>query len=121
MKPDGQPSTSSNRCRKIIWFNSPYSQNVETNIGKRFFKLVLKNFPKNHRFKKTFNLNTLNLPKANLQSLIKQHNSKVLMDAKKPARLCNCRYKDSSPLADKCLAKSTVYRAEVTTTDKRKL
>ena len=58
---------------------------------------------------------------ANLQSLIKQHNAKVLIDEKKAARLCNCRYKASCPLADKCLAKCNVYKAEVTTTDKRGL
>ena len=58
---------------------------------------------------------------ANLQSLIKQHNVKVLADGKKPTRLCNCRYKDSCPQAAKCLAKCTVYKAEVTTTGKRKL
>ena len=52
---------------------------------------------------------------ANLQSLIKQHNAKVLTDGKKPTRLCNCRYKDSCPLAGKCLAKCIVYKAEVTT------
>ena len=26
--------------RKVIWFDPPYSMNVQTNIGKRFFKLV---------------------------------------------------------------------------------
>ena len=58
---------------------------------------------------------------ANLQSLIKQHNAKVLTDGKKPIRLCNCRYKDSCPLAGKCSAKCIVYKAEVTNTNKRKL
>ena len=58
---------------------------------------------------------------ANLQSLIKQHNAKVLTNGKKTTRLCNCRYKDSCHLAAKCLAKCIVYKAEVTTTDKRKL
>ena len=28
------------RKRKIIWFNPPYSMNVETNIDKTFLKLV---------------------------------------------------------------------------------
>ena len=36
-----------NRNRKVIWFNPPYSQNVKTNIGKLFIKLVRKHFPKN--------------------------------------------------------------------------
>ena len=31
---------------KIIRFNTPYSENVETNIGKTFLKLIDKHFPK---------------------------------------------------------------------------
>ena len=34
------------RQRKIIWFNPPYSMNVETNIGKTFLKLIDKHFQK---------------------------------------------------------------------------
>ena len=34
-----------NRNRKVIWFNPPYSQNVKTNIGKMFIKLVREQFP----------------------------------------------------------------------------
>ena len=30
------------RNRKVIWFNPPYSQNVKTNIGKMFIKIVRK-------------------------------------------------------------------------------
>ena len=56
-----QLSTRINRNRKTIWLNPPFRQSVETNTGKLFFKLVWKNFLKNDRFKKIFNLNTLNL------------------------------------------------------------
>ena len=28
------------RKRKIVWFNPPYSKDVETNLGKQFFKLI---------------------------------------------------------------------------------
>ena len=124
MKFNRQPSTRRNRNRIIIWFHPPFRRNVKTNIGKLFLKLVRKNFPKKQKFGKIFNLNTLKLSYSsmvNLQSLIKQHNANVLTDAKKRTRLCNCRYKDSCPLAGKCLAKCSVYKAEVTTTDKRKL
>ena len=58
---------------------------------------------------------------ANLQSLIKQHNAKLLSYGKKPTRLCKCRYKDSCPLAAKCLAKCIACKAEVTATEKSKL
>ena len=60
MKFDQQLSTRRNRNRNI-WFNPPFSQNVKTNIEKLFFKLVLKNFPKNQKFPKILNLNTLKL------------------------------------------------------------
>ena len=43
------------RKRNIIWFNPPYSVNVKTNIGKIFFKIMKKSFPKNHQFYKIFN------------------------------------------------------------------
>lgn len=39
------------------------------------------------------------------------------MGRKKPIWLCNCRYKDSCFLADECLVKCIVYKAEVTTTE----
>ena len=50
-----------NRNRKVICFNLPYCQNVKTNIGKLFIKLVRKHFPKNSKYHKIFNLNTLKL------------------------------------------------------------
>ena len=34
------------RKRNIIWFNPPYSMNVQTNIGREFLNLVGKHFPK---------------------------------------------------------------------------
>ena len=39
-----------NRQRNVIWFNPPYSMNVQTNIGREFLNLVSKHFPKNHRY-----------------------------------------------------------------------
>ena len=47
------------RQRKIIWFNPPYSVNVETNIGKTFLKLIDKHFPKINKFHKIFNRNNV--------------------------------------------------------------
>ena len=41
-----------NRHRNVIWFNPPYSMNVQTNIGREFLNLVNKHFPKNHRYSK---------------------------------------------------------------------
>ena len=41
----GNITTSNNkiqRKRNIIWFNSPYSKNIKTNIGKVFLNLIKK-------------------------------------------------------------------------------
>ena len=50
-----------NRNRKVTWFNPPYSQNVKTNIGKLFIKLVRKHFLNNSKYHEICNLNTLKL------------------------------------------------------------
>ena len=47
------------RKQKIIWFNPPYSNNVKSNVGKQFLKLVRRHFPKGNKLNKTFNKNTL--------------------------------------------------------------
>ena len=73
-----------NRARNIIWFNPPHSQNVKTNIGKAFIKLVKKHFPRVHKLYKIFNRNTLKLsysPMSSISSVIKQNNYRVLSTA----------------------------------------
>ena len=67
-------STRRNRNRKVIWFNPPFSLYVKTNIGKEFFKLIRKHFPRNHSFSKMFNLNTIKISYSsmkNMKNLIK--------------------------------------------------
>ena len=64
-----------NRQRNIIWFNPPYSMNVQTNIGREFLNLVSKHFPKNHRYNKIFNKNNIKVSYSctdNLQKSSKQ-------------------------------------------------
>ena len=67
--------------RKVIWFDPPYSMNVQTNIGKRFFKLVKKHFPRNNSFHKIFNKNTIKISYScmrNIGSIIALHNKSIL-------------------------------------------
>ena len=108
---------SRNRSRNIIWFNPPFSQNVKTNIGKLFLKLVKKHFPKHHRLHKIFNPNTVKLSyicMSNMSNFIKQHNSNILSSpTKTEERSCNCRNKDNCPLDGSCLKTCIVYRADV--------
>ena len=49
------------RKRKIIWYNPPFSSNVSTNIGRKFFTLLEKHFPKNNPLHKLFNKNTIKI------------------------------------------------------------
>ena len=49
----------SNRGRKIIWFNPPYSCSVATDICKKSFLLLDKHFPKTPKFYKIFNRNNV--------------------------------------------------------------
>ena len=45
----GQDKTEKEkRKRKIIWFNPPFSMNVEMNVSKRFLKFLQHHFPKQH-------------------------------------------------------------------------
>ena len=69
------------RQRKIIWFNPPYSVNVETNIGKTFLKLLDKHFLKTNKFHKIVNNVKVSyscLP--NFANMIKSHNNRILSD-----------------------------------------
>ena len=86
-------NTRRNRNRKVIWFNPPFSLNVKTDIGKEFFKLIRKHFPRNHSFSKMFNLNTIKISYSsmkNMKNLVKQHNARVLKNQEhSKKRSCN--------------------------------
>ena len=49
------------RSRKTIYFNPPFCNSVETNIGKKFLDLDRLHFPKNNKFHKIFNKNTIKI------------------------------------------------------------
>ena len=106
--------TNKNRSRNIIWFNPPFSQNVKTNIGKIFLKLIEKRFPNHHPLHKIFNLNTIKLTcscMSNMSSFIKQDNRNILSSSpNNEERSCNCR---NFLLTGSCLKTWIVYRADV--------
>ena len=118
-----------NRQRKIIWFNPPYSQNVATNIGRRFRSLVNKHFPKSSKLHKIFNSNTLKLSYScmpNMAAVIRQHNNILIRNGQSApenhtsARSCNCRVKSQCPLDGACLTQSIVYKATIKTEEEQK-
>ena len=106
------------RKRNIIWYNPPYSVNIKTNIGKTFFKLVKKHFPKENRFHKIFNKNSLKLSYScmkNVSEIISSHNKSILKPSN-PQFGCNCRDKGNCPLDNKCLTPHVIYKAGVSNT-----
>ena len=66
---------------KIIWFKTPYSLNVRTNLGKLFLKLLDCHFPRAHKFYKMLNRKTVKTSYCCMKymgSIISSHNKQVL-------------------------------------------
>ena len=108
------------RRKNIIWFNPPYSENVQTNIASSFLRLIDKHFPKSHVLHKIFNRSNVKVSYSctgNMSSIIKSHNAKILAnsDTRAESKSCNCRNKDLCPLDGACLV-NNIYKATVTTT-----
>ena len=104
----------SNRGRKIIWFNPPYSCNVANNIDKKVFLLLDKHFPKAHKFYKIFNRNNVRVSyssMADISSIIKSHNKKFLSNDKLKSSKYSCNFRDKSscPLNGNCLQQNVIY------------
>ena len=107
---------SSNKRRKITWFNPPFSQNVKTKVGERFLKLIDSCFPPNHPLRKICNRNTLKLSyrcTPNIGTIISAKNSKLLQPPQEKKKLCNCKQKNECPVGGKCLDTGIIYRATV--------
>ena len=103
------------RKRKIIWYNPPFSLNVKTNVGKLFFKILRKNFPKTNPLSKIFNKNTVKTSYGctrNVKFITSGHNKQILHP--KPQQCgCSCRDKKNCPLDNKCLSPQMVYQGGV--------
>ena len=63
-------NNTENRKRNIIWFNPPFSLNVSTNTGKKFFSLLGEHFPKTHQLHKLFNRNNVKVSYSSLPTNI---------------------------------------------------
>ena len=125
--PQANESTHNNaenrsRKRQIIWFNPPYAQNVETNIGRVFLGLIDKHFPAGKKTKdnkelhKIFSRNSVKVSyccTTNVGSVISSHNQKLLHPTVNTYG-CNCRDRENCPLDGKCTTPGVVYKAIVT-------
>ena len=119
-----QAKRSRPRQRKVTWFNPPFNASVLTNIGKSFLKLIDKHFPKNHKYNKIFNKQTVKLSYSccpNVQAIISQHNRKLLAEHSvlttpedtNSQPMCNCRQPALCPLSGNCLKSALIYKATV--------
>ena len=99
--------TKRKRQRNILWFNPPYNKTVKTKIGKFFLQLIKKHFPKEHKFHKIFNRNTLKLSYScmpNVKTKINTHNRVILRNTpSKNTKHCNCQQKENCPMNVDCL------------------
>lgn len=107
------------RRRKIIWFNPPFSKNVKTNVAKRFLNLIDKHFPTNHKLHKIFNRNNVKVSyscTSNICKIIKGHNNNLI--SKDDTTLeCNCRVKTNCPVQGKCRTTNAIYKCLVQADD----
>ena len=58
---ENDKNEKNNRKHNIIWYNPPYLANTKTTIGKIFFKVLNKHFPRGNKFYKIFNKNAVQL------------------------------------------------------------
>ena len=86
--------TKRKRQRNILRFNPPYRKAVKTKVGKLFLRSTKKHFPKERKFHKIFNRNTLMLSYSympNIITKINAHNIEFLRNTpSKNAKYCNC-------------------------------
>ena len=112
--PDSPPVKKRQRKREVIWWNPPFSLDVKTKVGEKFFKILSKNFPKGSPYYKLFNQNTVKMSyrtTPNLKRIISSHNKKIL-NPPVQSRTCNCK-KTACPLDGNCLLDNMVYQASV--------
>ena len=91
-------------------------------MAQRFLRLLNKHIPKTSRLHIIFNRNSVKVCYScmpNVKSIISNHNRRVLKSNTTSfnQKTCNCHVKNECPLLGKCLTKSLVYNAEITTTD----
>ena len=69
------------RKGKITWFNTPFSESVKSNTGKKFLNLIKRHFPKTNKLHKVFNKNTVKVSyscMSNIASILSSHNFNVI-------------------------------------------
>ena len=118
-----QKTKKRKRKKKVLWFNPPFSLNVKTNIGRKFFAILDKHFPKGSPLSKLFNRKTVKLSYSCMQSMksfIAGHNKKILSPSTEmKVDGCNCTVR-ACMLDGHCKTKNLVYCATVTSSEGEK-
>lgn len=109
-----------NRQRRITWFNPPFSKNLATNIGKKFFTILDREIPKYSALHAIFNRNTVKLSYSCMPSIagiINKQNKQLLNKTihKNTDLSCNCKDKGKCPLKGECRKSNLIYQATVST------
>ena len=84
------------RHRNIIWFNTPCSRAVITNVAKKFLQLIDLHFPPSNKFHKIFHRNNVKVSYCctqNVGNIIKSNNKKLINSSNHHEQPCNCRKK----------------------------
>ena len=112
-------SKQKKRKRNIIWHNPPFNNQVSTNIGKEFFKLLRKNFPNDNKINELFNKNNVEISywcTRNMQHISKSHNAKIISGKNifgPNRKTCNCRQPTNCPRDGNSLSSCIIYKATV--------
>ena len=108
----------SRRRRKVIYFNPPWDDQIKTNIGAAFLRLVDQHFGPGSGLNTIFNRQKVkvsysNMP--NIKRIISGHNNKIANPQTELRILgCNCQAGvQNCMFGGNCLTKSLVYRGEL--------
>ena len=116
------------RRREVVWFNPPFSMNVQTRVGRDFLNLIDKHFPKGSPLSKFINRNTIKVSyrcAPNMGRHLARHNAKILRNNSETNRAqvakCNCQKsrKGECPLPGECNQMGVIYQAQVDIHDKQ--
>ena len=102
--------------RNIIWFNTPYSRAVITNVAKKFSQLLDLHFLLSNKLHKIFNRNNMKVSYCciwNVGNIIKSRNKKLIHSSNHHVQPWNCRKKEDYPLKGKCRTENIVYKCIV--------
>ena len=81
-KPTATAKRRNRQHNNILWYNPPFSKNVNTNTN---IGLVEKHFPKENKHRKIFNRNTIKISYScmnNTKQIIDNHNKRILNSSK---------------------------------------